>query len=280
MRSKASAISARVAVARLMPSAAARSAWAVASRSLWEYRGRPSPLWRGVDRSSRWLLFKAVLRGGRYEGVASAGAVGVVPGSGGRDCGICRLTVERVTTVLSGFPAACDGWGWGALMGREAGVGASIARVAGGSAVALQLEHVSEPSVEGGFAQEHHLCLCSQNGNLTVQTLDLAPSSVVGMPYKSTRPTTIRRRAEVGDRLRSLRRSQGLSQQRLGQLCSDEGLDRRSISALENGYGTVTLDAILDLADALRVPVTWLLTDDWHSPGWRNEGGERGGEGS
>ena len=94
------------------------------------------------------------------------------------------------------------------------------------------------------------------------------------MPYVSDRPTTIRRRAEVGDRLRSLRRSQGLSQQRLGQLCSDKGLDRRSISALENGYGTVTLDAVLDLAAALRVPVTWLLTDDWSHT---DEGGAGGG---
>lgn len=98
------------------------------------------------------------------------------------------------------------------------------------------------------------------------------------MPYVSDRPTTIRRRGEVGDRLRSLRRAQGLSQQRLGEMCSAKGLDRRSISDLENNAGTVTLDAILDLADALRVPVTWLLTDEWHSPGWRNPGGAGGGE--
>jgi len=90
---------------------------------------------------------------------------------------------------------------------------------------------------------------------------------------------TIRRREQVGDRLRSLRRGLGLSQEALGALI---GLDRRSIGTMENGVGSVTVDAVLDLAEAMRVPVTWFFTDDWTQPPGLAEslglgGGVRGG---
>jgi transcriptional regulator with XRE-family HTH domain len=98
--------------------------------------------------------------------------------------------------------------------------------------------------------------------------------------YRSTRPLIVRRRAEVGDRLRSLRRWRKLSQQRLGEIMGelDNGrtLDRRSISALENGHSGMTLDAILAIADVLKVPDTWLFSDDWT---WPDGQGERDADG-
>jgi DNA-binding XRE family transcriptional regulator len=111
-----------------------------------------------------------------------------------------------------------------------------------------------------------------QNRNLSASTLDHAPDSVAGVPYRSDRPATIRRREQVGDRLRSLRRAQGISQR---ALADQVGIDVRSIGALENGTKSVTLDAVLDLADALKVPITWLFTDDWSTP---DGGGSGGGE--
>jgi transcriptional regulator with XRE-family HTH domain len=71
---------------------------------------------------------------------------------------------------------------------------------------------------------------------------------------------TIRRRAEVGDRVRSLRKWRKLSQEALGHLV---GVGRESIMAIESGRSGVTLDVILDVAEVLRVPATWLLSDDW-----------------
>jgi DNA-binding XRE family transcriptional regulator len=111
-----------------------------------------------------------------------------------------------------------------------------------------------------------------ENGKLHVQTQELDPISVAGVPYRSERPLTIRRREQVGDRLRSLRRWRGLSQQRLGEPI---GLDRRSIGAMENGHSSITVDAVLDLAAILRVPAAWLFSDDWV---WPDGGGAEGGE--
>lgn len=104
--------------------------------------------------------------------------------------------------------------------------------------------------------------------------MDHEPANVPRVPYRSDRPATIRRREQVGDRLRSLRRSQGLSQRTLADRV---GIDVRSIGALENGRKAVTLDAILDIADALGVPITWLFADDWTTPpGGGSGGGEPG----
>lgn len=39
--------------------------------------------------------------------------------------------------------------------------------------------------------------------------------------------------------------------------------------AIEGGRTGITLDAILDIADALKVPPAWLFSDDWTLPaGW------------
>ena len=42
--------------------------------------------------------------------------------------------------------------------------------------------------------------------------------------------------------------------------------------AIEGGLTGITLDAVLDIADALKVPVVWLFSDDWTVPaGWPDE---------
>lgn len=102
--------------------------------------------------------------------------------------------------------------------------------------------------------------------------MDHETASVARVPYRSDRPATIRRREQVGDRLRSLRRAKGISQR---SLADQVGIDARSIGALENGTKAVTLDALFDIADALSVPVTWLFVDDWTTPAG---GGSGGGE--
>lgn len=90
------------------------------------------------------------------------------------------------------------------------------------------------------------------------------------VPHRSTRHVTIRRRAEVGDRIRSLRESQTLSQEDLGLAA---GVGRRSIINIEGGRSGITLDAVLDIAYALDVPPAWLFSDDRPLP----EGGAGGG---
>jgi DNA-binding XRE family transcriptional regulator len=107
---------------------------------------------------------------------------------------------------------------------------------------------------------------------LDVQTSDHDPISVAGVPYRSTRPETIERRRQVAERIRSLRLRRNLSQQRLGEWY---GVDRRTVIEMESGQVGITLDTLLDVADALGVPVAWLLADDRsHS----DEGIDGGGE--
>ncbi len=97
---------------------------------------------------------------------------------------------------------------------------------------------------------------CTDNWILLLQRMSV--------PYRSTRPVTIRRRAEVGDRIRSLRRWRDLSQEDLGLTA---GVGRRSIINIENGRQGITIDAALDIAYALDVPPAWLFSDDWTRPG-------------
>ena len=86
------------------------------------------------------------------------------------------------------------------------------------------------------------------------------------VPYRSARPATIRRTAEVGARILSLRLWRKLSQE---DLALRAGMDRRSIMGMELGRTGTTVDAAFDIADALRVPIAWLFTDDWtYPPDW------------
>lgn len=96
--------------------------------------------------------------------------------------------------------------------------------------------------------------------------------SVGQVSFRSKRPPIIRRREQVGDRIRSLRRWRRLSQQRLGEAFE---ADRRTVAGIENGRIATSVDVALEIADALKVPATWLFSDDWV---WPNEGGAQGGE--
>jgi len=85
----------------------------------------------------------------------------------------------------------------------------------------------------------------------------------------------LRRRRDIGSRIQSLRDYQNVRQD---ALALKAGIGRTTLQQVEGGKSNArsgTLDAI---ARALGVPVTWLLTDEWHSPGWRNPGGAGGGE--
>ena len=62
-----------------------------------------------------------------------------------------------------------------------------------------------------------------------------------------------------GKRLKDLRKSANLTQQQLGNLV---GVTKVSICCYENGTRTPTLDTLIDLADSLNTPLTYLLGVD------------------
>jgi ribosome-binding protein aMBF1 (putative translation factor) len=68
-----------------------------------------------------------------------------------------------------------------------------------------------------------------------------------------------RHRWEVGFRIRSLRRSQGLSQV---QLAERIGLDHRTVSRAENGVHAISIDQLYRIAGGLGVPSWRLLRDE------------------
>ena len=72
------------------------------------------------------------------------------------------------------------------------------------------------------------------------------------MPKKS--PVTER----FGQRIRTLRKERGLSQEDLAELC---GLDRTYISGIERGLRNVALRNIEALAEALGVSISDLFKD-------------------
>lgn len=65
-------------------------------------------------------------------------------------------------------------------------------------------------------------------------------------------------RWEVGHRLRDLRRAKGLTQMQLGMRA---GIDDKTISRIENGRHTTSIDQIARLARALGVPSHVLFHD-------------------
>lgn len=67
---------------------------------------------------------------------------------------------------------------------------------------------------------------------------------------------TLRRRLEVGHRIRRERKLAHLSQEKLAELA---GIDRKTVSRIETGTMAVKLDHLLDLADALEIPPARLL---------------------
>ncbi len=71
-------------------------------------------------------------------------------------------------------------------------------------------------------------------------------------------------RQAFGLRVRSLREAQGVTQERLAL---DAGLDRSFLADVESGRHSILLDRVYDLAAALKVDVSALLTtlDDTNS---------------
>jgi transcriptional regulator with XRE-family HTH domain len=74
-------------------------------------------------------------------------------------------------------------------------------------------------------------------------------------PKRSPDARQLRERREVGDRIRYLRRQQGLSQERLAELI---GRDRQTIRHYEHGMTPAGLDDLVAMAQALGVE-TWRL---------------------
>lgn len=73
-----------------------------------------------------------------------------------------------------------------------------------------------------------------------------------------THENTHRGRVAFGRRVRSIRESQGLSQEHLAEVA---GLHRTYVSSLERGQRNVGLDNILALARALGVPTAELFEE-------------------
>lgn len=64
------------------------------------------------------------------------------------------------------------------------------------------------------------------------------------------------RRRAVGDHIRAERTRQKVTQERLAELA---GLDRKTISRIENGAHATLLDHLLLIADALNIPLADLV---------------------
>jgi transcriptional regulator with XRE-family HTH domain len=69
-------------------------------------------------------------------------------------------------------------------------------------------------------------------------------------------PQKIKARKSLGRRIRSLRKTQNISQE---QLAFESGLSRQYISYLESGYKSPTFDTLLSIAEAMDVHVKDLL---------------------
>jgi transcriptional regulator with XRE-family HTH domain len=86
---------------------------------------------------------------------------------------------------------------------------------------------------------------------MVITTVDHVPSAPI--PDR-----TLRRRLAVGTRIRDARERARLTQE---EVADRAGLDRKTISRIENGVMAVLIDHLLDIADALGVPPSSLLPD-------------------
>ena len=77
------------------------------------------------------------------------------------------------------------------------------------------------------------------------------------MPVKQLRKSSEYLRTVLADNLRSLRRTQGVSQEGLAELC---GLHRTYVGSVERCERNITLSSLEMLAQALGVSVPELLT--------------------
>lgn len=92
-----------------------------------------------------------------------------------------------------------------------------------------------------------------------MQTNDHGSTSVDQVPSATPIPDDIlRRRVALGVRIRLAREAAGLSQDRLAEMA---GLTRVSISHIETGVHSPTVDRLMMIAEAVRVPLTILVRD-------------------
>ena len=92
-----------------------------------------------------------------------------------------------------------------------------------------------------------------------MQTNDHGGYSVERVPSATPIPDDIlRRRLALGVRIRLAREAVGLSQDRLAELA---GLTRVSISHIETGVHSPTVDRLMMIADAVRVLLSHLVRD-------------------
>ena len=85
--------------------------------------------------------------------------------------------------------------------------------------------------------------------------MDLPPLIPIPCTTMTTRSSRILIR--FGDRVRALRKAQGLSQEAFADRC---GLDRTYVSGIERGKRNVSLRNIEILAKSLGIPVSELMT--------------------
>lgn len=76
------------------------------------------------------------------------------------------------------------------------------------------------------------------------------------MPSAPPPDWVLARRRAVGEQIRTARRAQGLSQERLAELA---GMDRQAVNRIEQGHASAKLDNLIRLAHALNVPLSKLV---------------------
>jgi DNA-binding XRE family transcriptional regulator len=92
-----------------------------------------------------------------------------------------------------------------------------------------------------------------------MQTNDHDGDSVGLVPSATPIPEDVlRRRRALGERIRLARESADITQERLAELV---GLTRVSISNVETGRHSPTVDRLIMIADAVRVPPSHLMRE-------------------
>ncbi len=60
---------------------------------------------------------------------------------------------------------------------------------------------------------------------------------------------------QIGLNILHYRKEQRLTQQQLAEACGEEGISRNYIQKIETGVSSCSLDTLMDIADALNVPL-------------------------
>lgn len=60
---------------------------------------------------------------------------------------------------------------------------------------------------------------------------------------------------QIGLNILHYRKEQRLTQEQLAELCGEKGISRNYIQRIETGVSSCSLDRLMDIADALKVPL-------------------------